>query len=101
MIAAGGVLGPRRASKLARPNHERFIEHPALLQILDQSGDRLVRRAAKRRMSFHVTMRIPSAVASARVTNLNETNSPFGQTPRQQKLFTECFGLSFFNAVEG
>src|SRR5688572_28870569 len=100
MIAAGGVLGPRRASELTRPDDKRFIEHSPLLQILDQSGNRLVRGAAQRAVRFHIPMRIPRAVAAACVTNLDEANSLLGQAPRQQQLLAEFFRLLLANAVE-
>ena len=56
VIAASGVLGPRRAAEFARPDNEGLVEHPALLQVLDQSCNRLVRRATQRSVCFHVAM---------------------------------------------
>jgi len=42
VIAALAALRSRRAAELARPHHERFVELPARLEILEQRCDRLV-----------------------------------------------------------
>ena len=40
VVASVAVLGRRRATELAAPNHERFFQETALLQICQQLGDR-------------------------------------------------------------
>jgi hypothetical protein len=40
VITSVAVLGRRRATELAAPNHERFFQETALLQICQQLGDR-------------------------------------------------------------
>ena len=44
VVAAGalGVLGGRLPAELAAPDDQRLVEQAALLQVLEQAGDRLV-----------------------------------------------------------
>ena len=46
VVVAAVALGHRRAAELAAPDHERVVEHAALLQVLDQGGRGLVDLAA-------------------------------------------------------
>ena len=46
VIAAVAPLAVRRAAEFGRPIDERFVEQAALLQVLQQAGDRLIRAAA-------------------------------------------------------
>ena len=40
-VVVGGVV-ERRAAELGRPDDQRVVEHAALLQVVEQAGDRLV-----------------------------------------------------------
>src|SRR5262249_30076713 len=40
--AGGGELDGGRAAELAAPDDQRVVEHPALFQVLEEGGDRLV-----------------------------------------------------------
>jgi hypothetical protein len=42
MMITAGAFRPGRASELRSKNNQRILEHPALLEILHQSGDRLI-----------------------------------------------------------
>ena len=46
VIAAVGSLGHRRAAELAAPDHQSRFEQAAVLEILEQAGDRLIDGAA-------------------------------------------------------
>src|ERR1043166_8456554 len=50
MIAAVFALHHRRAAELAHPDQQRAVEQPALLQIADETGNRLVDLAGVYRM---------------------------------------------------
>src|ERR1051325_9753890 len=41
MVIASGAFRARRASELRAEDHKRFVQEPALLQILEQPGNRL------------------------------------------------------------
>ena len=47
MVAAVGRLGAGRAAEFGAEDDERFVEQAALLQVVDQAGDRLVDLAAE------------------------------------------------------
>src|SRR5450631_2066298 len=78
VIAPSGVLRPRRPTKLAGEDDQSTIEHAALLQITNQTGNRFIHRAAERFMRLHVVVGIPSAISAACMANLNKSNSVFG-----------------------
>jgi hypothetical protein len=42
MVASVGSFRTRRATKFRGPHDQRFVEQPALLQILEQATNRLV-----------------------------------------------------------
>ena len=42
MVATVVALGDRRATKLGPPDDQRFIQHPTLLEVLNESRDRLI-----------------------------------------------------------
>jgi len=46
VIAAGRSFGRRRAAELAAPEDEGVFEQAAILQVLDEGGDRLIHRAS-------------------------------------------------------
>ena len=61
VIAPFAAFGHWHSSKLAPPDHERVLEHPAPFQVHEQTGDRLVSSAAHRRMvRLNVVVCIPT-----------------------------------------
>src|ERR1051326_764885 len=56
VIAAGRVLRPRAATELAAPDDQRLVQHPALLEVADESRDRLVDLAAKWRVALDLVV---------------------------------------------
>ena len=42
VVAAGAGVDPRRAAEFAHPDHERPVEHAALLEVGDELRHRLV-----------------------------------------------------------
>ena len=50
MMIAPGALRARRSPELRAEHDERFVEEPALLEVLQQTGDRLVHLCRQRRM---------------------------------------------------
>src|SRR5690242_6514045 len=99
MIAARGVLRPRGTAELASPDDERFVQHAALLEIANQTGNRLVGSPTQRALGADIVMGVPGAVAAAGVADLNETDSTFGQSPCEQHLFAELIGFGSVDAV--
>src|SRR5207247_4598048 len=58
-------LDSRRTPKLSAPNHESVLQHPALLQILDQRGDRLIALARQAPMiRTNVVVAVPGLPSS-------------------------------------
>ena len=101
MIASGGVLRPGRASEFTGPDDQCVVQHSPLFEIFDQSCDRFVRGAAMWLMFLHVAMGVPSAVAAARMADLNEPHAPLGQAAREKQLFPKGLCVIFVDAVEG
>src|SRR5262245_28212767 len=83
MIAPGRVLRPGSAAEFTGPGHQGLIEQATLLQILDEAGDRFVGGATEWRVSFHVAVGIPGAIAATGMTNLDEANPSFRQASRE------------------
>src|SRR5687768_11549338 len=100
MIASGRVLRPRTASELAREHYERVVEHTALLQIPDQSRDRLIHGTAERSVRLHVPVRIPRAIAATGVAKLHESHAVFDKTPSHDQLTSEIVRLLLADTVE-
>src|SRR5215472_10658899 len=66
-IVGGGqlALAIHSASEFSAPDHQRVIQHPALLQVLDQGGGRLIHCfALPRDFLGQVTMLIPAAMVN-------------------------------------
>src|SRR5215475_6778971 len=75
MIAAGGVLRPGAPPKLAAENDQGGFEHPALLQIPDQTGDGFIYSTAQGLVSFHISVRVPCPISTARVADLDRADA--------------------------
>ena len=67
-LGAAGV-DVRRAAELAHPDHQRAVEQAAVLQVVDQRGDRRVDLPGERLDAVEVVLvRVPAAEASPRRT---------------------------------
>ena len=104
VVAAGalGVLGCRLAAELTPPNDERLVEQPALIEILQQCGDRLVGVAGVVVVIFfQVTVGVPVGVVvvSAGV-NLDEAHTALDEPPGEQALAAEVVGAVVAKAVQ-
>ena len=91
MIAAGlrlvdVALGHRRAAELAAPNHERVVEHAALLEVGDQRGARPGRptRHSSGDVRSDVVVEVPIAVIE-----VNEPHAALGQPAGEQAVVGE------------
>ena len=83
---------PGAPSGSAAPDHQRFVEQPALLQIAQQAGDRLIGRFAQLRViRFDPFVSVPLAAAAG--IQLHEADAPLDQPPRQQAHAAERLGL--------
>ena len=89
------ALGVDRASELAAPDDERFLEESAFLQFAEQGGGGLigvVALGAQAGGAFVVL--IPAAVIE-----LNEAHAAFGEAPREDAIGRVGSGLLRFGAV--
>ena len=72
VVAALVLVDVRSATELSHPDNERLVEQAALLQIIQQSGERLVgdRQLIARRRFVHPrvveAVRVPAAIIDAR-----------------------------------
>jgi hypothetical protein len=78
-------FGHRRSAKFSSHDNERVVEQPALFQILDERGDRLIN------LRRQIPVRFPqAAMAVPRLTftmpELAVTRAPFKQTSGNQSL---------------
>lgn len=74
-----------RAAELATPNHQRIVEHAALLQIEDEGRRSSVRGA---RTGLHMLVKAIVMVPAALV-EVNEANASFGKPARKQTVGSE------------
>ena len=73
-----------RAAEFAAPDHERFVEHPALLKIAhERSGGLIDGLALHREIARQVVVLIPAAMVE-----LDESHAALDQSPRQQAVAT-------------
>ena len=78
MISAARSFTMRRPAQLRRPDDQRFIEHAALLEVLEQAGDRQVDLAHLAQEAGPQTgVVIPAAGTAAAAEDLHETDAPF------------------------
>ena len=79
-LAAAAIFAQRRAAELAGPDHQRFVEQPALLQILDQRGDRLVGHlGVEGQLDVEIRVMVPRGV-----NDVHEPHAALDHPPRQQ-----------------
>ena len=85
------IFGCRLTTELTAPDHQCFIEQASVFQILQQTGDRLVRGPRMMVVVFFqvpVSVPIVIVVRPARI-DLDEANSSFHQSTGQQATFAE------------
>ena len=104
--AADGVrfgLGERRAAELGREQDERVVEHPALTEIAQQGGDRLIdAQRLLRVVLFDTLVAVPVDARRAERTSGKQLNKPhalFEQSSREQTTSTELGGLVAIQSV--
>src|SRR6185436_10307299 len=96
MIAAFAALAAGHASEFSRPDNNGIFQQPAGLQIFDQRCRGFIHAAGHLEMVFgEVFMAVPiparETIVSA-VPNLDETNTAFKQSARNQATFPEFLG---------
>src|SRR5207247_1403514 len=94
MMIAPGAFGPGRTTEFGPENHQGLLEHAALFEILEQTGDgpvHLRREFAVVRFDFR--MRVPLTTATAAVKQLHEAHAALDQPSRHEALFAEGFAL--------
>ena len=80
VVVAAVALGHRRAAEFAAPDHQRVVEHAALLEVLDQRGRGLVDLLGHAGdLVFDAAVMVPVAVIK-----LDEAHAALGQPPGQQ-----------------
>src|SRR5207247_8997123 len=76
MMVAAVALRARRATELRAPDHDCLIQHAALLEVLEQTGDGLIHLSGETAVVLlDAGVRVPSAAATATVKNLNEAHA--------------------------
>ena len=88
-----------RAAEFGRPDHQRVVEHAALLQVEHEPGDRLIDVLRQPGMVQHVAVRVP-VVRRAGVDQLDEADATLGQTPGDQALPAKAGIPAALQAVE-
>lgn len=93
MIPTIAALRPRRAPELGPPNHKGLLEQSPLLQILEQSGYRLVHLGAEPTVTgSQSAVGIPLPCPTiATVEDLDESDTPFHQPSGRKTLLPERF----------
>ena len=82
MVASVRPFGTRRPTEFRAPHDKCFIQQSALLQVLEQSGNRLINCAGSRRViRLEFAVRIPAIVI-----NLNKADTTLNQSPGDQAL---------------
>src|SRR5262245_10033810 len=75
MVPAVGILRPRRATKLRRPDDEGIVEHAALFQILQQTRDGPINPTTVGAVVLlQLAVRVPAASSPTAVVDLDEAD---------------------------
>ena len=104
VVAAGLLagLGDRQAAELAAPDHQRLVEQPALVEVGQQAGDRLVGLAGELLVvPLDVGVAVPGelVVHAARV-DLDEADAALDQAAGRQALAGDVVATRVVDAVE-
>ena len=90
MMVAAVALGAGRAAELGAPDDERVVEQAALLEVLEQAGDRQVDlRRELAVVGLDAGVRVPGAAAAAAVEDLHEAHAALDQPPGRQAQLAE------------
>ena len=91
-LDAAAVLAHRGAAEFAAPDDQRFIEQPALLEVVEQGGDRLVDLIALVDEALpKVGLRIGAVGVPAPVEELDEAHAALGEAAGEQAVVGEGF----------
>src|SRR5438874_13779478 len=94
MIAAG-ALPHRCPPKFATPDNKRVIQHAAFFEIFDERSRCLIHVFCRAgHAAFDFAVMIPSAMIE-----LNEPDTAFGESPRQQTIRSETAVTRHFQSV--
>ena len=80
VVVAAGALCHRRAAELTAPDDESFVEHAALLEVLDQRGGSLIDVPGR----LHDSVLDVAVVIPAAVIEVNKAYAPFRQAAGEQ-----------------
>ena len=83
--ARGGELDGGRAAELAPPDHQGVVQHPALLEVHEERGDRPVALVRQRAMAGRQIVVVVPGLAVA-VPELDEADPALQQPPGRQEL---------------
>src|SRR5687767_10407911 len=101
MMVAAGAFRAGRAAKFGSKNNQRVFKHATLLEVLHQTGNRLIDLRGKLGViRENIGMRIPISTTTTPVKKLDESNSALCETTRCQTLFAERFGMRAINPIE-
>jgi hypothetical protein len=99
MVAAVGGLGAGGAAELGGPDNQRFIEKPALLQVLEQAGDGLVDLHGEVGVVLlEILVGVPG-VAGAAVIDLHEADAAFREPASGEADLAEGLGDLLVEAI--
>ena len=105
VIAAGplGILGRRLPAELPPPDHERAVEEPGALEILQQRRDRLIGVAG---VEIVILLEIPVGIPVVVVVGpagieLHEAHAALNEPPGEEAAAAEVGGARVGEAVKG
>ena len=95
MVVAACALTHRRSAKLAAPDHQRRVQHPALFKVIKERRTSRIRLAGcNRHRNFHVPVMVPCAVV-----DLDTADSALQQTTCEEAVAGECAITGTLDAV--
>ncbi len=101
VVASVAILRSRRATELGGEDDERFVQHPATIQIFNECGDRLVDRQRQRRVvRFDAEVSVPGPGSAAPMLDLNESHASFDEPTGGQQLFGKVGEVRNVDAVQ-
>ena len=95
-------LGDRQSTELPTPNDQRIIEHPALLKVREQTGNRPIRLVGELLVvtrDVHVPVPGPLVLHPARV-DLYKANASLEESASHQALASKVIAFGIPNPVE-
>src|SRR5437868_2876226 len=90
VVSAVAALAARRPAELGRPDHDRLVEQAALLEVLQQPGERPIDLGAQGGVvTLEGGVRVPGTGRAAAVEDLHEADAALHQPPGRQALLAE------------